>query len=661
MPNRLINEASPYLRQHAHNPVDWFPWGPEALQKAKDEDKPIFLSIGYAACHWCHVMAHESFEDPKIAQILNEHFVPIKVDREERPELDAIYIQAVQMLTGSGGWPLSVFLTPDGKPFFGGTYFPPVPRHGLPSFKDVLLRVIDAWQSQRHDIQRAGDRIKEALQRQIAPNKFQEELSIETLRLARDKIISQFDDTHGGWGVPRFPQPMVLEFLLRRYVSKGDQQALAVVLKGLEAMARGGIYDQLGGGFHRYAVDEAWVVPHFEKMLYDNAQLARVYLHTWAITGKAYLKEIATETIDYVLREMTHPQGGFYSSQDADSEGEEGKYYIWDIGEIRTVLGANASQFISSYGITPQGNFQGKNVLTFRGDWEERSLLLPMKEALFKKRQERVCPLKDEKVLVSWNGLMLATIAEAGRILENAYYKEKAKENAEFLLKHLRKPNGRLWHFWYGGYPKGEGLLDDYTNLIDGLLELYFATFEPQWFEAAKGLLQEVLKHFSAKVGFYDTPEDYEALVIRPRNLYDNAVPSGNSTATLLLIKFSCLLNQPSLRDIARESLKEIQDLLQQYPMAFGQWLSAMDLELESPWEIAVVGDPHSPKTKELLQTLPLYWPYLIVAVGMPDNPLPMLKDRPFEGDTPTAYVCKGSVCQAPVNTALELKKLLSS
>jgi len=660
MPNRLINEASPYLRQHAHNPVDWFPWGDEALQKAKQEDKPIFLSIGYAACHWCHVMAHESFEDPKIAQILNRYFVPVKVDREERPDLDAIYIQAVQMLTGTGGWPLSVFLTPDGKPFFGGTYFPPVPRHGLPSFKDVLLKVIEAWQTQREEIQRGSGRITEALQRQVAPSRFHDELSQHSLRLARDRLISQFHSTYGGWGVPRFPQPMVLEFLLNRYVSKGDGQALSVVLKSLEAMARGGIYDQLGGGFHRYAVDEAWVVPHFEKMLYDNAQLARVYLHAWAVTGNNYLKDIVTETIDYVLREMRDPQGGFYSSQDADSEGEEGKYYVWESKEVNSVLGPEASRFSSLYGITPQGNFQGKNVLTFKGDWEDRASVLPLKEALFRKKQERIEPLKDKKVLVSWNGLMLAAVAEAGRIFDNTHYKEKAKENAEFLLTYLRKPNGRLWHFWYDGVAKGEGLLDDYTNLIQGLLELYFATFEPQWFEAAYELLQQVLEHFSAKVGFYDTPDDYESLVIRPRNLYDNATPSANSTASLVLIKLSALAQRPSLRDMARESLKEIQDLFPQYPLAFGQWLSALDLELEDPHEIAIVGDPRWPKTQELLQTLPLYRPYHIIAVGMPQSPVPMLKERPIKGDTPVAYVCKGSVCQAPVSTAQELKRLLS-
>jgi len=366
MPNRLLYEASPYLRQHADNPVDWYPWGEEALEKARREDKPVFLSIGYAACHWCHVMAHESFEDPEVAALLNTYFVPIKVDREERPDLDAVYIQAVHLLTGSAGWPLSVFLSPDGVPFFGGTYFPPLPRHGLPAFRDVLRAVAEAWRNRRAEVREVGAQVAEAIRRQMAARPLPGELGPATLEEAVRQLQDQFDPVHGGWdGAPRFPQPMVLEFLLRRHVA-GDVRALPMVVRTLEAMARGGLYDQLGGGFHRYSVDERWLVPHFEKMLYDNAQLARVYLHAYQVTGMPLFRAVAEETLDFVLREMADPAGGFYATLDADSEGEEGKFYLWTAEEIRTVLGPEAGRFLILYGVTPQGNFDGKNILTFR-------------------------------------------------------------------------------------------------------------------------------------------------------------------------------------------------------------------------------------------------------------------------------------------------------
>jgi uncharacterized protein YyaL (SSP411 family) len=420
MSNRLVSETSPYLLQHAGNPVDWYPWSEEALQRAKVEGKPIFLSIGYSACHWCHVMAHESFEDQGVAAILNEHFVSIKVDREERPDLDRIYMSAVQAMTGSGGWPMSVFLTPEGQPFYGGTYFPPTPRYGMPSFTDVLLAVADAWQNRRQELVEGGKRLVEVIERKSGINADvkREDVKRETLESAFENLWQGFDRTRGGWGdAPKFPQPMALEFLLRYHHTTGDALALQMVTQTLEAMARGGMYDQLGGGFHRYSVDAQWLTPHFEKMLYDAAQLVRVYLHTWQVTGDVFYRTIVEETLDYVVREMTDPSGGFYSTQDADSEGEEGKFFIWTPSEIRNLLGQEAEAFMEAYGVTAGGNFEGKSILEFVGHVSQRAELAEARRKLFAAREQRMHPGRDEKVLTSWNGLMLAAFAEAARVL----------------------------------------------------------------------------------------------------------------------------------------------------------------------------------------------------------------------------------------------------
>jgi hypothetical protein len=449
--NRLASESSPYLLQHADNPVDWYPWGEDALQKAAAEDKPIFLSIGYSACHWCHVMAHESFEDERTAAIMNEHFVNVKVDREERPDLDRIYMSAVQALTGRGGWPMSVFVTPEGQPFYGGTYFPPTPRYGMPAFSDVLLAVADAWRNRRQELEEGGRSLVAALDQQMAvglsPNF--EALKPETAESAFQTLGRQFDRVHGGWGgAPKFPQPMALEFLLRYHHSTGDPQALHVVSRTLEAMARGGMYDQLGGGFHRYSVDDHWLVPHFEKMLYDNAQLARMYLHAWQVTGDPFYRTITEETLDYVVREMTDSAGGFYSTQDADSEGEEGKFFLWAPDEIRAVLGDQAHRFIEAYGVTERGNFEGRNILELKGGLEEREALVEARRRLFEARETRIHPGRDDKVLTSWNGLMLAAFAEAARALGRDDYRLVAERNAEFVLSELRTSDGRLYHVW---------------------------------------------------------------------------------------------------------------------------------------------------------------------------------------------------------------------
>jgi uncharacterized protein YyaL (SSP411 family) len=554
MPNRLASETSPYLLQHAGNPVEWYPWGEEALRTAREQDKPIFLSIGYSACHWCHVMAHESFEDERVAQIMNEHFVNIKVDREERPDLDQIYMAAVQALTGSGGWPMSVFLTPEGEPFYGGTYFPPQPRYGMPSFPQVLTAIAQAWDTRREELVRGGRQLAQALQEQTSAASATRDAALEpeTLHAAYQVLTRQFDAQNGGWGgAPKFPQPMVLEFLLRYHAITGNEQALEMVTKTLDKMARGGMYDQLGGGFHRYSVDDHWLVPHFEKMLYDNAQLARVYLHAWQVTGDLFYRTIVEETLDYVAREMRGPEGGFYSTQDADSEGEEGKFFVWTGGEIRRVLGDEAESFMAAYGVKPGGNWEGKNILALQeaaplgGTLKERAALAPARARLFSARQARVHPGRDEKVLTSWNGLMLAAFAEAaaafvlagtlspGASTQGERYRRIAEENAEFLLHHLQTDSGRLFHTWKDqgkeGQAKVDGFLEDYAHLAEGLLALYGATFHPRWYQAAHNIVDAAIAHFwvpsnaSGIAGFYDTASDSEKLITRPRDLQDNA------------------------------------------------------------------------------------------------------------------------------------------
>ncbi|MGC8874141.1 MAG: thioredoxin domain-containing protein [Chloroflexia bacterium] len=665
MPNHLANETSPYLLQHADNPVDWYPWGEEALQKARTEDKPIFLSIGYSACHWCHVMAHESFEDEKVAAILNKHFVSIKVDREERPDLDRIYMSAVQAMTGSGGWPLSVFLTPDGYPFYGGTYFPPTRRYGMPPFTDVLLAVVDAWENRRQELVDSGKRLVEAIERQSAMSVEPENVEPETLRIAFDLIWTLYDRKHGGWGnAPKFPQPMVLEFLLRYHHSTEDPLALHMATKTLEAMARGGMYDQLGGGFHRYSVDDHWLVPHFEKMLYDSAQLARVYLHAWQVTGEPFYRAIAEETLDYVVREMTDPQGGFYSTQDADSEGEEGKFFVWTSDEIRAALGEEADAFMAAYGVTEHGNFEGRNILEFVGHIGQREAFVRARRKLFKAREQRVHPGRDEKVLTSWNGLMLAAFAEAARALKRDDYRQVAERNADFLLRELRTPEGHLWHTWKDGKAKLNGYLDGYTHLIEGLLELYQTTFEPHWYLAARELADVMIEHFSApEGGFFDTSDDHEALVIRPREVQDHAVPSGNAMAAFVLLRLAGLAAEPRYAELAHRSLAPIQPLMSQYPLGFGQWLIVLDYALAHPREIAIVGDPEAADTRALLEVcITGYRPHQVVALGTPDaGPIPLLQNRAQIEERATAYVCMDFSCRPPVTDPAALRELLKS
>ncbi|MGC9397266.1 MAG: thioredoxin domain-containing protein [Anaerolineae bacterium] len=662
MPNRLITESSPYLQQHAYNPVDWYPWGEEAFAEAEAEQKPIFVSIGYSTCHWCHVMAHESFENTETARILNTHFISIKVDREERPDLDAIYMGAVHAITGSGGWPLSIFLTPDKQPFYGGTYFPKEPRYGMPSFVQVLLAIAEAWNERREDLLASGEQIRDILQRQQAlpaagdtPTGRAGDIVEGAYRVLRQ----QFDPAHGGWGgAPKFPQPMALEFLLRYHHATGDPSALSMVTQTLEAMARGGIFDQIGGGFHRYTVDANWLTPHFERMLYDNAQLARVYLHAWQVTDDPLFRAITEEVLDYIQREMTDPAGGFYAAQDADSEGEEGRFYLWTPAEIRNVFGGPAERFLALYGVTEAGNFEGRNILTFKGTYEERETLAAARRRLFAAREQRPHPHRDEKVLTAWNGLMLAAFAEAAWVLERADYLRTAERNAQFLLDALRADEGHLWRTWKGGQAHIPGFLEDYANLIEGLLALYQATFDPQWYHAVHGLVETMLVHFAAETGFYDTADDAESLVVRPRGIQDNATPSGNAMAATVLLKLARLSGEPRYAEDAQRSLASIGKMPAQHPLSFAQWLIALESTLASPTEIAIVGDTQAADTQALLQaTGKGYHPHRLIVAGT-DETIPLIQHRSMHDEQATAYVCVGGTCKPPVTRAEEIKTL---
>ncbi len=698
MTNQLINETSPYLLQHAHNPVDWYPWGEEALAKSKAEDKPIFLSIGYSACHWCHVMAHESFEDPDTAAIMNEHFVNIKVDREERPDLDTIYMEAVVAMTGSGGWPMSVFLTPHGKPFYGGTYFPPISRYGMPSFKHVLISISEAYHHQRAQIEQGSNQLNTRIGQSLALRATPELLSPETLDLAYQRLASRFDSTNGGFGAaPKFPQPMNLEFLLRYHHRTGESNALNMVDLTLTRMASGGIYDQLGGGFHRYATDSRWLVPHFEKMLYDNALLARVYLHAWQVTGRPLYRHVVEETLDYVIREMTfmHPPqshegqcdgtGGFYSSQDADSEGEEGKFFLWTPDQVKSILSAEEGEIFCRYfDVTPGGNFEGKSILNVKLDLstaaaaahmdEDRfqAIIAESKQKLFRAREARMKPDRDEKVLTAWNGLMLTAFAEASQVLGREDYRRVAECNAGFVLKELRR-NGRLLRSWKSKPSTGRGqarfnaYLEDYAFYADGLLALYHATFVPRWFAEARALADAMLTHFAAPDGgFFDTSHDHEQLITRPKTMQDNAIPSGNAMAADVLLRLATYTGDDAYRRPAEEMLAAMTPMMQQYPGGFGQWLSVLAFHLAPPREIALIGDPRTDETRAMLDFLSgTYRPHQVVAFAAPGDEtaasiIPLLANRPQQSGRTTAYVCQRFICQNPVTDPVSLVKQVS-
>ena len=682
MANRLANETSPYLLQHKDNPVDWFPWGEEALSKAKDEDRPILLSVGYSACHWCHVMERESFEDEQTASMMNEHFVNIKVDREERPDIDSIYMSAVQALTRGGGWPMTVFMTPDGAPFYGGTYFPPTPRGGLPSFQQLLLTLADAYENRREEVLQSADSVRDYLQAATGAAMPRAETAGEgLLDGAAASLLAAHDGRFGGFGgAPKFPQPMNLEVLLRHHRRTGDRGALAAVETTLRRMADGGIYDHLGGGFARYSVDAYWLVPHFEKMLYDNALLARIYLEAHQATGDPFYRRVAEETLDYVLRDMTSPEGGFYSAEDADSEGEDGKFYVWTPKEIEGVLDPDEARLALRYwDVTEGGNFEGKNILNVPrppevvagefgispvGLWER---IVGIREKLLAFREERVRPGRDEKVLAAWNGLMLRSFALAARVTGRKDYREAARRNATFLLDNM-KTDGRLHRSHKDGRARFNGYLEDYAMVADGLVGLYEATFETRWLAEADNLCDAMNELFwdEERRAFYDTPADHEELVTRPRDVYDNATPSGNSVAVEVMLRLALLLDRNDYRERAMEVLEEMGGGMEKIPSAFGRLLAALDFATSGTREVAIVGEPDAPDTRALLDAVyARYLPNKVVAGRREDDAesaglVPLLAERPKRDERATAYVCEGYACQAPTTDPEELARQLA-
>jgi len=683
MPNRLINETSPYLQQHANNPVDWYPWGPEAFARAKLEDKPILLSIGYSACHWCHVMAHESFENEDIARQMNEKFVCIKVDREERPDVDAIYMQAVQTMTGHGGWPMTAFLTPDGKPFFGGTYFPPEDRHGLPAFPRVLMSVEMAYRNRRDEILVSSEQLAAHLRGVVMTAQDSEPLTDEVMSAAYAGIASNFDGEHGGFGAaPKFPQALAQEFLLRYFTRTGDPQALNMLDLTLENMARGGIYDQIGGGFHRYSTDPFWLVPHFEKMLYDNALLSRLYLHAYLATGNLQYLRIVQETLDYVLREMASPQGGFYSTQDADSEGEEGKYYLWTPGEVEAAVGKEkADVFCRYFGVTQEGNFDDRSTLSIpagHGDVAEglgmteeelSNVLVGVRDVLLERRQGRVPPARDEKVITAWNGLMMRSFAEAAAVLMNQDYLAVAVSNATFILDALRDPNGRLLRTYKDGQAKLKGYLEDYAFLADGLLALHEATLDLRWLREARALADAMIDLFwdEGKQVFFDTGSDHEALLFRPRDVFDDAAPCGGSVAADVLLRLAVITGNSDYSRRAVATMRSVREGMARAPQGLGQWLCALDFYLSTPKEIAVVGPWENLATQSLLEQVHgRYMPNKVVvgydpAVAQNPEEFALLEDKYMVDGKPSAFVCQNYSCLLPATDAEALADQLST
>jgi hypothetical protein len=670
VPNRLANETSPYLLQHKDNPVDWYPWADEAFAKARAEDKAIFLSIGYSSCHWCHVMERESFENPQIAAIMNQHFVNIKVDREERPDVDSIYMNAVQAMTGHGGWPMSVFITPDGKPFYAGTYFPPTDRGGMPAFPNVLQGIAEAYRDRREEMLASTDRIVEHLGHPAGAQTSSDPLTRDILSDAYRTLAPSFDEQEGGFGrAPKFPQPMTYEFLLRSWHATRDPEPLRMAERTLQKMAHGGMYDQLGGGFHRYSTDAAWLVPHFEKMLYDNAQLASLYLHAYQATGNAFYRRVVEETLAYVEREMLDPAGGFYSSQDADSEGEEGKFFVWSKLEVDLALGQERSRIVRAYyGVSEVGNFEGRNILWRPRPDEEaaaelsisvdelQAIVADARTKLFAMRSQRIAPARDDKVLTSWNALMLKAFAEAGATLENENYIDIARRNARFVCEQLRR-DGRLLRSWKDGQAKLNGYLEDYAYLIEALLVLHESTFEQRWLDEATRLADSMIDLFwdEPSAVFFDTGRDHEQLVVRPRDMFDNATPSGGSSAAFALLRLGAFTGNTDYERYAVSSIRSVREYLDRVPTGFANWLAALDFYLSTPKEIAVIGPRSHPSTIDLLRVVhQRYLPNRVLAgseapAANATSPLPAARDM-IDGK-PTVYVCENYTCQLPVTT----------
>jgi uncharacterized protein YyaL (SSP411 family) len=667
MTNRLAHETSPYLLQHAHNPVDWYPWGDEAFARARTEDRPIFLSIGYSACHWCHVMERESFEDVQTAEALNADFVSIKVDREERPDVDSIYMQAVQMMTGHGGWPMSMFLTPEGRPFFAGTYFPPDERHGMPSFRRVLEHVVNVYRSRRTEVDEASKEMAEALSSKLRTRGTAGSIDRSGLDTAAARIAATYDPVHGGFGgAPKFPAAMSLDFLMQvalRSTGGSEAKLREIITTTLTKMARGGIYDQVGGGFHRYSVDARWLAPHFEKMLYDNALLARLYTRAWQWTKEPYFAQVANEILGFVAREMTSPDGAFYATLDADSEGEEGKFYVWTRAEIVELLGDEEGRiFCALYDVSDRGNWEGHNILNLPRDPESVAADLGItldrladvasrgKCKLYGVRAKRVWPARDEKMLAGWNGWMLAAFAEASLAFDKDAYREVVRKNADFLLTRI-DGSGRLTR-----HAKIPGLLEDYSGVAWGLTLAYEATHERRYLDAARGLLDQILTRFRDEEngGFFDTPIDHEKLITRPKDLFDNATPSGTSVTCDVLLRHALLFGNEAYATIATEALESVWPLAEKYASGFGFLLGVAEWRAAQPKELVLTGEIVAFR-RVIGET---FVPHRVLVAGEGSADLPLMQHRP--NDRTLAYVCLGYACEETTSDPEKLRELLA-
>nr|CBH39183.1 conserved hypothetical protein, DUF255 family [uncultured archaeon] len=679
-PNALINEKSPYLLQHAYNPVNWYPWGEEAFRRSKEEDKPIFLSIGYSTCHWCHVMARESFENKQTAELLNTNFICIKVDREERPDLDALYMKAVQMMAGTGGWPLSVFMTPDLKPFYGGTYFPPEPIHGLPAFNELLQTITDYWHEKRERILHSSEQITEHLRRSYQHNLLTEELSVDMLENAFEQLNLQFDSTYGGFGAevaawsvkkPKFPLPSYLFFLLLYHHRTDESYALKMVTKTLYEMARGGIYDQLAGGFHRYSTDNRWLVPHFEKMLYDNALLAQVYLWAYQVTGDKFFAQIATETLDWVLREMTDSNGGFYSAIDADSEDIEGAFYVWSPSEIISVLSEEHGEvFCRYYGVTQQGNFEGgKSVLHVANDEVNKDtagIINRSKQKLLEARNRRIRPATDDKIITGWNSLMISAFALGYQVLRERRFLDAATSATQFILNKLNK-EGQLFRRYRAGEAAITGTLDDHAFLIAALLDIYEASFDLKWLREALQRNDRVVELFwdKANAGFFFNRYGETDLPAAIKEAYDGPIPSGNSIAAQNLIRLAALTDNEELRILAKDLFRTFGAQLEQSPLEHTQMLCALDFYLSSPMQVVIASQKIEEVQAFAVEISRHFLPNQVIAfTSSSDNELsgriPLITDKVAVQGKPTVYICENYACKAPITDLYDLRRVLS-
>jgi uncharacterized protein len=656
MPNRLARETSPYLLQHAHNPVEWFPWGEEAFAKARGEDRPVFLSIGYSACHWCHVMERESFENHDVANLLNQNFVSIKVDREERPDIDSIYMQAVQLMTGHGGWPMSVFLTPAGAPFYAGTYFPPDDRHGMPGFKRVLTHVADAYKSRRSDVQAASEEVQQVINSSLQ-TRSRGKVDRAALDRAAASIARGYDEVNGGFGTaPKFPPSMTLDFLMQR-VGAGapTRNHTEIIVNTLTKMAHGGMYDQIGGGFHRYSVDASWLVPHFEKMLYDNALLARLYTRAWQWKKDPFFARIANEILGFVQREMTSPEGGFYSTLDADSEGEEGRFYVWSRDEVMQILGEDEGRiFCDLFDVTERGNWEGHNILHVVGDVDARAdLVARAKCKLYGVRSERVWPARDEKILSGWNGWMLAAFAEACLAFDR--YEDVVRNNAEFMIKRIDR-DGRLIR--HAAIP---GMLEDYAGVAWGLTIAYEAVHERRYLDSANQLLEQIRARFADEEngGFFDTPIDHEKLITRPKDMFDNATPSGNSLACDVLLRHALLFGRQQYSEQATEALEAAMPIAERYPSGFGFLLGVAQWRAGQPKEIAITGPTSDPSFRALRRVIGAeFLPHRVLVAGSGSSDLPLMESR--DQHRVMGYVCEAYACAEPTANPDRFRELLT-